>query len=60
MLCITTVEYFVVVNDTFVGPIFPGRGLYRGIHYPHTYLFCVIRALDSYSVCHEKRTYSWE
>ena len=41
MLCISTVEYFVLFNGTVVGLVVPGRGLHQGCPLsPYLFIVC--------------------
>jgi len=41
MLCVETVECFVLVNEAYMGHIVPGRGRGQGDPLFSIYLFCV-------------------
>lgn len=41
-LCVTTVHYMACMNGTYVGPIYPSRGLRQGdLQSPYLFLLCV-------------------
>lgn len=45
MLCVSSVRYWVILNDYKIGPIIPGHGLSRAIlHHPTCFCY-VLRGL---------------
>lgn len=64
MLCVTTMQYFVFVNDQHIGPIMPKRGLRQGDPLlPYLYIICaeglsvLIRDVERQGLLHGNKIY---